>query len=514
MDLSGRRWIIHVCLISWLPAHRRVSFSDFFLFCLFCQRLCDWRCSCFRLLLSNFNDWTDPGETVARLMPKTRSYWSDGGTHKSEGGNFRPIASHTTLAEAGGGLMSISFSLSFWPKACGDPDAWVSLFVIVVCCLLLYTTSKLSSSSSPSLFFSSLALIYTQTRIYYRKREREGVGSALSCYSHRTDRKWKAAKSGGARARTHIPSTETLPEQKRGSSQWKLHSPKESGQLGITRRRTSFEWRWWRNLIFWPREQRADWCGWVKRGGENKTEGKSFWADRRMNIAKETDEPRGGGGVGRRRRFFCFLARSERVGAGGETQKASSAESERKRKRRGEELVLLCRVDWMNSKWGGVRGGTKTDGPEVAETGRAKERSRVGRSIRAGRRQKTRLLRITFTSHRRNFYRIARPAEVLQQWYRLPSSSSSSRCSCLQTQQQKHKLNSVPISRYCCCCSFLVRAVGNAASDICRKSCRSSSDRRRPELNVHLLLWPVCINISCHVRFWFLITYSDLPSGH
>lgn len=69
----------------------------------------------------------------------------------------------------------------------------------------------------------------------------------------------------------------------------------------------------------------------------------------------------------------------------------------------------------MNSKWGGVRGGTKTDGPEVAETGRAKERSRVGRSIRAGRRQKTRLLRITFTSHRRNFYRIARPAEVLQQ---------------------------------------------------------------------------------------------------
>ena len=106
-------------------------------------------------------------------MPKTRSYWSDGGTHKSEGGNFRPIASHTTLAEAGGGLMSISFSLSFWPKACGDPDAWVSLFVIVVCCLLLYTTSKLSSSSSPSLFFSSLALIYTQTRIYYRKRERE-----------------------------------------------------------------------------------------------------------------------------------------------------------------------------------------------------------------------------------------------------------------------------------------------------------------------------------------------------
>ena len=82
-----------------------------------------------------------------------------------------------------------------------------------------------------------------------------------------------------------------------------------------------------------------------KRGRENKTEGKSFWADRRMNMAKETDEPRGGGGGGRRRRFFCFLARSERVGAGGETQKASSAESERKRKRRGEELVLLCRVD-------------------------------------------------------------------------------------------------------------------------------------------------------------------------
>ena len=202
-----------------------------------------------------------------------------------------------------------------------------------------------------------------------------------------------------------------------------------------------------------------------------------------MNIAKETDEPRGGGGVGRRRRFFCFLARSERVGAGGETQKASSAESERKRKRRGEELVLLCRVDWMNSKWGGVRGGTKTDGPEVAETGRAKERSRVGRSIRAGRRQKTRLLRITFTSHRRNFYRIARPAEVLQQWYRLPSSSSSSRCSCLQTQQQKHKLNSVPISRYCCCCFF----------GACSRQC---SIRHLPQV-LSFIEWPTSTGIEC-----------------
>ena len=108
------------------------------------------------------------------MMPKTRSYWSDGGTHKSEGGNFRPIASHTTLAEAGGGLMSISFSLSFWPKACGDPDAWVSLFVIVVCCLLLYTTSKLSSSSSPSLFFFFPgAHIHTNADLLSKERKRE-----------------------------------------------------------------------------------------------------------------------------------------------------------------------------------------------------------------------------------------------------------------------------------------------------------------------------------------------------
>ena len=70
--------------------------------------------------------------------------------------------------------MSISFSLSFWPKACGDPDAWVSLFVIVVCCLLLYTTSKLSSSSSPSLFFFFPgAHIHTNADLLSKERKRE-----------------------------------------------------------------------------------------------------------------------------------------------------------------------------------------------------------------------------------------------------------------------------------------------------------------------------------------------------
>ena len=100
----------------------------------------------------------------------------------------------------------------------------------------------------------------------------------------------------------------------------------------------------------------------------------------------------------RRGRFFCFLARRDGAWMGSKKRRVRNR-SQRKR----EEGAPVHRVDWMNSETGrGWRGGTR----EKRQTGRGGARSRrhwradgsvgetnprVGRSIRAGRRQKTRL---------------------------------------------------------------------------------------------------------------------------